>query len=266
MGNVARKAIFFDIDGTISSEETGIIPESAVRAIRKARENGHLTFINSGRTLTNIEEKYKQIGFHGYVCGCGTSIFEGRKCIYKHRLPREVCLQVMHKAKETRVTAVYEAEEATYFDDTLPMHPVLETLGELMGITPVLLPKNIDEAEIIFDKFCVWLTEEADFETFFKALQNEFDFIDRGGDMYEVVPKGVSKATGIQRVMEYYQISLEDCYALGDSTNDLQMLKFVQNSIAMGNCMEEVLPYCAYQTERVENDGLEKALKHYGII
>ena len=38
---IMRKMIFFDIDGTISNEQTGEIPESAIRAIRKARENGH---------------------------------------------------------------------------------------------------------------------------------------------------------------------------------------------------------------------------------
>lgn len=83
--------------------------------------------------------------------------------------------------------------------------------------------------------------------------------------MYEVVPKGISKATGIQVLMDYYGISLQDCYAIGDSTNDLPMLEFVPNSIAMGNSMKEILPYCAYQTANLEDDGIEKALKHYGI-
>ena len=84
--------------------------------------------------------------------------------------------------------------------------------------------------------------------------------------MWEIVPKGCSKATGIQRLMDYYNVPLEDCYAVGDSTNDLSMLEFVPNSIAMGNSMKEILPYCAYQTADLEDDGIEKALKHYGII
>ena len=34
-------ALFFDIDGTILSEITHEIPESALVALRKAQENGH---------------------------------------------------------------------------------------------------------------------------------------------------------------------------------------------------------------------------------
>ncbi len=266
MGNTARKAIFFDIDGTISEKATGNIPESAVKAIRKARENGHLTFINSGRTLASIEEKYKDIGFHGYACGCGTTIFEGEKLIYKNEIPKEICLKVMRKARETQVTAVYEAEKEIYWDRELPTHPILGQLKELMGIVPVALPEDLSQCEITFDKFCIWLTEKADFDSFYQEISQYFNFIHIEEDMYEILPIGVSKATSIQRVMEYYDIALEDCIAIGDSLNDLQMLQFVPNSIAMGNAAEDILPYCAYQTDCVENDGLAKALKHYDII
>ncbi len=267
MGNTSRKAIFFDIDGTISSEETGLIPESAVRAIRKANENGHLTFINSGRTLSSIEEKYKAIGFHGYICGCGTAIYEGEACVYKSVLSREVCFYVMEKARETKVTAVYESEEDICFDPMLPKHPVVEGLANSIQFKKTTaLPENLNEADYLFEKFCIWLTDEADFDSFKEALEDSFEFIDRGAGMYEIPPKGISKASGIQKVMELYEIPLEDCYAIGDSTNDLQMLQFVPNSIAMGKCSKEILPHCIYQTDCVENDGLEKALKHFEII
>ena len=45
-----KKALFFDIDGTILSEVTGKIPESASAALQKAHDLGHLLFINTGRT------------------------------------------------------------------------------------------------------------------------------------------------------------------------------------------------------------------------
>ena len=41
--------------------------------------------------------------------------------------------------------------------------------------------------------------------------------------------------------MEKYDIPLERIYAFGDSNNDLDMLRYVQNSIAMGVCTEEWL-------------------------
>ena len=62
-----RKAVFFDIDGTLTSELDGSIPESAVYAIRKSRENGNLMFINTGRCFQNVEERFRNIGLAGRI-------------------------------------------------------------------------------------------------------------------------------------------------------------------------------------------------------
>ena len=43
------KALFFDIDGTLLSEKTRQVPESAKEALKEARRRGHLVFINTGR-------------------------------------------------------------------------------------------------------------------------------------------------------------------------------------------------------------------------
>ena len=261
-----RKIIFFDIDGTISIEETGVIPESAVNAIRKARENGHLAFINSGRTLSSIEDKYKQIGFDGYVCGCGTDIYEGNRNVFHYTVPKEICMEVIKKARETKVTAVYESTVTVFYDPVVPKHYVVEELKNRAESGWQTLDENIENVSCMFEKFCVWLTEEADFEAFHDAIVSYFECVNRGGGMYEIMPKDVSKATGIQFLLDYYGIPLEQCFAIGDSTNDLPMLQYVPNSIAMGNAMEEILPYCSFKTAHIEDDGLQKALEHYGII
>lgn len=59
-------ALFFDIDGTILSEITHEIPESALVALRKAQENGHKTFINTGRTICSVPPMIKRIPFDGF--------------------------------------------------------------------------------------------------------------------------------------------------------------------------------------------------------
>ncbi|MFQ8776501.1 MAG: HAD hydrolase family protein [Roseburia sp.] len=47
-----KKIAFFDIDGTLTSEIDGSIPVSAIEAIRAARANGNLMFINTGKMLS----------------------------------------------------------------------------------------------------------------------------------------------------------------------------------------------------------------------
>ena len=43
---MGRKALFFDVDGTLFSETLRIVPESAKKAIIETRKKGNLVFIN----------------------------------------------------------------------------------------------------------------------------------------------------------------------------------------------------------------------------
>ena len=60
-----RKIAFFDIDGTLTSETDGAVPEDAAAAIAQARKNGHLMFINTGRCFQNVEPCFRSIGWDG---------------------------------------------------------------------------------------------------------------------------------------------------------------------------------------------------------
>ena len=48
--------IFFDIDGTLWDEKMQI-PESTIPTIRQLQKNGHKTFLCSGRSRSNINDK-----------------------------------------------------------------------------------------------------------------------------------------------------------------------------------------------------------------
>ena len=90
-------------------------------------------------------------------------------------------------------------------------------------------------------------------------------FIDRGDGLFEVVPKGFTKATGIRFILDRLGIPLKNAFAIGDSPNDLPMLEAVPNSIAMGGS-ERIYPYVSFITKPLEENGIEYALKHFGII
>ena len=55
------KALFFDIDGTLLSEITKEIPQSALDALKKTAEKGNLTFINTGRTWSELPGELKKL-------------------------------------------------------------------------------------------------------------------------------------------------------------------------------------------------------------
>ena len=77
---------------------------------------------------------------------------------------------------------------------------------------------------------------------------------------------GISKATGISAFADYYGIEMAEIMACGDGGNDIPMLKAAGIGVAMGNASEAVKASADFITDTVENDGLCKALKNFGII
>ena len=128
--------------------------------------------------------------------------------------------------------------------------------------------KNITHENFIFDKFIVWLNPNDNRQEVIDFLKKDFELIlrcERTGEFFEVVPKGFSKATAIEKVAEIFNITNDDLYAIGDGENDLSMLKAVKHSIAIkGN--ENIYPYVSYVTDTLYNDGLQKAMKHFNLI
>lgn len=260
------KILFFDIDGTLITDDGNrTFPESAKLAIREARENGHLTFINTGRTFENVDDFIRAAGFDGYVCGCGTYIVVDDKELYHHELTRSRCLEIAKLARECKVQGIFEHAEKTCYDKEAMSGEADYLIDYFRDEGRTLIDDILDEA-FVFDKFTAWYkTGVTDMDTF-KAGLPDFDFIDREDNFFEVVPKGFSKATGIRYLLEHYRIPIENAYVFGDSNNDLEMLQYVPNSIAMGVCTPEVKAIAAYRTARVEEDGILKAMQHYGII
>ena len=66
--------------------------------------------------------------------------------------------------------------------------------------------------------------------------------------------------------MDYFNIELNDTYAIGDSSNDLPMLEFAGTGIAMGNSSDIVLKSADYVTDDILEDGIYNAMKHFNLI
>lgn len=127
-----------------------------------------------------------------------------------------------------------------------------------------------DDPVLDFDKFIILTDTNSDVDLFHTKIKDNFDFIIRE-EMHpygfeEIVPKGCSKAGGIDFIINHLKASLDDCYVFGDSTNDLSMLTHVKNSIAMGNAYPEVLRNTSYVTTPIDRDGIRNALKHFKLI
>ncbi|MDE5583862.1 MAG: HAD-IIB family hydrolase [Ruminococcus sp.] len=261
-----KSVIFFDIDGTLVTEDGNFtIPESTRTAVRKTREKGNLTFINTGRTAFNISDDVKSLGFDGMICGCGTYIEYNGRIIMHHTPEKSLCREISLLMRKCRVTPVYEHSDGYFFDDKAVRNSGLEYFMNVFAEKGTDLSRRTDDDDFIFDKFVVWENPTSNMELFRREVSRNFSIIDRGGGFYENVPLGYTKATAIDILLEKLNIPPENAYAIGDSMNDLPMLKAVPNSIAMGDA-EKLYPFVSYVTSDIKHDGIYNALGHFGLI
>lgn len=263
---MSRKALFFDIDGTLLSEKTKRIPESAKEALREARRLGHLVFINSGRSYILVEPILREVETDGCLCGCGTCIVAEGEVVYSYHIPKERGNEIKRSLLAHEMDGALEGMEGIYFRRESSWMPFMERLRRSIASQGAMSGYFWEDDCYDYDKFCVAADKNSDREGFFETIRDDFTIIDRGGNFYECVPKGHSKATAIQWVLDHYQIPLEDAYVFGDSMNDLSMFEIAKNAVLMGKHDKGLEPYATFITKTVEKDGIAWAMKELGII
>lgn len=264
-----RSALFFDIDGTIISNKTKKIPKSTLQAFDRARADGHKIFINTGRTICSIASNIRSIPVDGYLCGCGTQIFYQDQVLMHSTIPEDKCRKYIKEMVACNIEGVFEGEEDLYFSREPYKFSRIERVRDHMkslGLGENIYIEDIDHTKIIYDKMLVVVNEDSDTECFFDVISDEMFPIDRRRSTYECVQKKYSKATAIEYMKDYLEFGMEQVYVFGDSSNDLSMFEYADHAVAMGDHDPVLEPYTEYITDTVDEDGIYKAMKYYGLI
>lgn len=259
--------LFFDIDGTLIDDKFRLVP-SVKPAMQAAHRNGHRLIINTGRTLCNLDDRLNELPLDGWILGCGTRILYHGETLQCMEHSPEDTLRLRNLFLELKLPVVYECDTAIYFDPLSPDYPVISGFrgyAKQHGIA-----REVSETDPDFKAvkmFCFTddrnLIHELERRT--TEIGMAYIAIDRGNGGWETVPAAYSKATGIDTLCRKLSIGLDECFVFGDSKNDMAMLQHVKHSVAMGNAPDDVKSACSYVTARPEDDGIELALKHFGL-
>lgn len=256
--------VFFDIDGTVVDNESQIIPESTVRAVAELKKQGHLAVVNTGRPYGHLDPRLKTMDFGGWICACGMEVMLNGAWLYRDLPSPAVCREVIRLVRQHRMQVVYEEENVAYLDGE---HSASERAVHEVG--PQLqkgLPVRQLEEDTTFVKFVTFDHPGCQREAFRQAVSPWFTGTDRENTMIEYVKNGCSKALGMERLLTHLGIPKAETLAIGDSTNDLPMFAAAGKRICMGEGMEELKAAADYITQPVLEDGVARALAHFGLI
>lgn len=269
------KIIFLDIDGTLVDYETKL-PKSAITAVQEARKNGHKIYLTTGRSKAEIYPYLWDIGLDGMIGGNGMYIEDNGTVIQDLTMEKEDVVTAVDWLNERKLGFYLESKNGLFANKyfleksaTLYGDVTEENKEKVRKLMPDMIYEGElyrnDVAKISFrlDPDCL---EEAkkDFEGHLKV--SSWSATGKGQEFGEFAILGIDKVKAVHKLLEYLGEDMKNTFAFGDASNDVQMVKSCAVGVAMGNAEVELKEVADYVTDDVNNDGLYKAFKHFGLI
>ena len=227
-----KKIFFFDIDGTLFSQEIGHVTQAVKDAIKRARDAGHYCFVASGRPYGYIAENIREIGFDGYVLANGAHIKYDEKD-YTDYLNQEHVSQLCQSLEELGIEYVIQTTDYCYIDQS---YEKLLNFYKLCNIdfNNFSYETDVKHLHDQIVKIEMWVNTEEEYKTVCNLFDHFKHELHPDNHSMEVYSSITTKATGILNVVSMLGIPLENTYCFGDGPNDVEMFETVAHPIEIG--------------------------------
>lgn len=275
------KIIFLDVDGTLVDYETNL-PESAVRAIRKARENGHRVYICTGRSKAEVYKELWDIGLDGMIGGNGSYV-EDRGHVVMHRLiTEEQCRCIVDYLQKKGLAFYLESNNGLFASE----HFAKEALASVQEYSRRKGKENAEKltiADVFPEMIYGGALYRDDLNKVSYLLRSYQDFLDTkelfpdmengtwGGAgetalFGDLGVKGITKGSAVACLLDYLGMEKKDTIAFGDAKIDIPMFECCEIGVAMGSGGKEAKAAADFVTDDVDKDGLYKAFDKLGLL
>ncbi|MDD6305859.1 MAG: HAD family hydrolase [Clostridiales bacterium] len=270
-----EKVVFLDVDGTMVNSK-GEIPESAQYAVKTAQAKGHKMVVCSGRSRFQIYDSLLNLGFSGIVGGAGVFVIADGKEIYHAYIDEEHRKSVYDYLEENGFLFCFQADDGVVLnqrscDGMLKAYEEfgmskerLERLSGNMHVTEEPWKNEKNEKIIYYGAPFPVEKVHKDLLPYFDAVAISLDGMDEFAG--EIGINGINKSTGMEIYLKHVGVSRENCIAIGDGPNDLQMMEFAGISVAMGNAREDVKALADMVTDHIDEDGILHAFERLRLL
>ncbi|QAT39715.1 HAD family hydrolase [Clostridium sp. JN-9] len=258
-----KKAVFFDIDGTLLDCLNGItdITPAVKKAIRELQNEGNYVFIASGRPYAFISSEILNFGFDGYIFTNGAQVRLGDKLIYKKPFNKNFTKELVLNCDKLNIQYILQGEKYSYLNNDFER---LYSYYDNYGISRRYLTGDYDIDKVDVFKMEMLYGSKQALDYCFSKVNEDYNYgLDSSNSVFELYSRRDSKASGIKKVLKYLNIPLENSYAFGDDTNDIEMLEAVGCGIAMGNASDMVKSHADKVTDEVQRDGVALGIERF---
>lgn len=255
------KIVFFDIDDTLRVKDTGYMPESIKAVFSGLKEKGILTGIASGRALYGVVPEIKALEPDFFVTTNGAYVEDAKgNVIFSQPIPHEEVVNYVNWCHEVGIEygLVGSKKAVVSKRDELIDNAIFPVYGQL-DVEPDFYKEN--------DVYQMWTFEtEGDSLQMPAELGSDLRFVRWHEHSSDVVLDHMSKAIGVEKVIEQLNLKPENLLVFGDELNDRELFDYAGLAIAMGVSHDEIKEKADHVTDTVEEDGIYNALIKLGLV
>lgn len=259
--STTKKAIFFDVDGTLVSFKTHTISPATINALHALREKGYLLFLSTGRHAAMLGDVRAIFPFDGYITMSGQYCYAGDTVLRKLTLGAEGNRQFVQLAERENIACIVLEGTDIYMNHATPQ------IDYFLEESNLPAPPTRDFSTILDREIYQVITfVPPEDEERVKALLPDVDTTRWHPHFFDIMPKNGGKHHGVAAVCQHFGIDVADTIAFGDGGNDLTMLQYVACGVAMGSASQEVQEAADLVTGTVDEDGVVSALHQLNIL
>lgn len=272
------KSIALDIDGTLLDSNSNIMPKTK-KALLELQDKGIHILLASGRpikSMLNLASELRLEEHEGIIVSNNGSIAydtKNHKNIYDTPIEKSLVQEILKSFNGKPIQPMVESGDYFLVKDVYAGEIRLN--GKKLNIMEKearegnYLLKEVDAIEDYIDEHVnkiLTIVEPDIIEDTINEYKELF------GDRVHVVQTSpyfmefVRPESNKAYALKQLNLDSETMMSFGDSMNDRELVEYAKYGVAMGNAQEGVKEVAVHVTDDNNNEGIYKALKHFGLV
>lgn len=270
------KLVITDLDGTLLNDDKRI-PNENIIALKEAMKKGVHVSVATGRNFHSAKSYIQELGLDvPVIFQNGAFIYQWMedKVIYKSVLDCKIAEKVVRIARENKLFYIVyidfleEKDMCIDMDYNGEFSKYLEQntwrLNKVDDVTKYFVNREyIAEIALVGEEERIQKVIEESLKGYEKITSVVKNNKINSETFYEVFGPNSSKEFSFDYLLKHFKVRPEETMYLGDSFNDIGMLKIVGYPVVMENAHDEVKKYAKYITKSNNEAGVGYAIKKW---
>lgn len=268
---MAIKLIGIDIDGTLLTSEKKLTRET-VTALQAAADHGIQVVISTGRFLSEFADLVQALPMMRYTVTCtGAEVLDLQtgESLARHAIPDGELRRIYGKLRDLdAMVQIFSSQDGRIHNRAADLRRAERFCGP--ALAPMVRRTHAAEADLDAfvsaysggtNKIHIFFPDRSPKDAALSRLAGEpYALMESVENDLEIMAPGVDKGLGLRELAEHLGLDRSQVMAIGDSGNDVGMLRYAGTGVAMGNASREALEAAGQITATNDRNGVAQAV------